>query len=146
MLMISQYLPLIHFIVLANVCARGSFFFFTPEAILLIGCQDLLGCGCVGKLFSVNTAPRAHDWAGFIHTHTDLIGSKACQGLVVVGWKHPFTCCPPPSPPTAKASQIQTDMSGDSVRCAITPNPSNHCHSLSSTSPPPGSKLQDARP
>lgn len=121
---------------------------FTPEAILLIGCQAVLGCGCVVKLLSVNTAPRAHDWASsiLIHTHTNLIGSKACQGLVVGGRKHPSTCYPSPQPPThplpglfgsdrhvyIAPSVSQVTQSG----VQLPPSPSNHCLSLSPTPSP----------
>lgn len=67
-----KYFSFSAFNTLRSLCARLPC--FIPEAILLIGCQALLGCGCVVKLLSVNTAQRAHDWASSIltntHTHT----------------------------------------------------------------------------
>lgn len=75
---------------------------FHPEAILLIGCQALLGCGCVVRLLSVNTAQRAHDWASsnLTHTHTHTSSDKK---LVKVCWMwEGSTLLPvilPPAPP-----------------------------------------------
>lgn len=64
-----KYFSFSAFNTLRSLCARLPC--FIPEAILLIGCQALLGCCCVVKLLSVNTAQRAHDWASsiLIHTH-----------------------------------------------------------------------------
>lgn len=67
-----KYFSFSAFNTLRSLCARLPC--FIPEAILLIGCQALLGCCCVVKLLSVNTAQRAHDWASsiLIHTHTGV--------------------------------------------------------------------------
>lgn len=134
-----KYFSFSAFNTLRSICARLPC--FIPEAILLIGCQALLGCGCVAKLLSVNTAQRAHDWASSIlthtHTHANLIGSNACHGLVVVGRKHPFTRYPPlPGPSDSYMSTwLPLSVRWLSQVCNYPQITASHHH--------PGSKLQD---
>lgn len=122
-----KYFSFSAFNTLRSICARLPC--FIPEAILLIGCQALLGCGCVAKLLSVNTAQRAHDWASSIliytHTHTRAQTSLD-QTLVMVWWLLDGSTLLPAILPSL-APQTHTCLHGslcqsdDSVRCAITP-------------------------